>query len=118
MLTWGSGTNWAAFRGFRAPAGPQPFDLAPRLTKIIAHEDNRVQISERNRLRRLNQPPQTIKDDPVPPVLSEPEVSDATGPIKSRFVIERLPGNVNDGNIIINEAVGWLLYNAADVEKP
>ena len=93
------------------------FDLAPLLAKIIAHEDIRFQIAERNRQRRQNQPPQTIKDDPVPLSISEPEPLESTGGIKARFVIERLQGNVNDGNIIINDALGWLIYNAADVEK-
>ena len=93
------------------------FDLAPLLAKITAHENNRFEISDRNRLRRQNQPLQTIKDDLVPPSLSEPELLDATGSSKARFIIERLQGNVNDGNITINDAVGWLVYNAADVDK-
>lgn len=93
------------------------FDPAPLLAKIVAHEDIRFQIAERNRQRRQNQPPQTIKDDPVPLSISEPEPLEATGSIKARFVIERLQGNVNDGKITINDALGWLIHNAADVDK-
>ena len=93
------------------------FDLTPTLTKIAAYEEVRYQTAERNRLRRDNQPQQTVRDEPVPPQLTEPEIIEASGPIKGRLIIERLQGNSSDGNININDATCWLLYTASDLEK-
>jgi hypothetical protein len=91
------------------------FDLRPVLKLLLEYEDQRRAYLERNKNIAHGAP----RPAPVPPLM-QPQVLDAISDgIKARLIVERLTGHEVNGAITVSDAMGWLLYNRADLEaKP